>query len=97
MSRPPIFNDYDANGYRTNCVGCRSSRTEDEAICYNLRHTWGARVAHLSDTELVNEYDRFAMSDMFGNNDERWMEWLGTCPQCGQTQGHKLMCSLWLD
>lgn len=76
MSRPPIFNDYDDNGYRRSVTGCRSSRTEDEAIVYNIRATWGALVADMSDQQIVNEYDEFAMSDMWGNNDERWPEWL---------------------
>lgn len=71
-----IFNDYDKDGYRTNIVGCRSSRTEDEAIVYNLRHRWNTELANISDVALVNAYDEFAMSEFFGNNDEEFLRFL---------------------
>jgi hypothetical protein len=75
MTRP-IFNSYDMNDQRMTITGCRSTKMQDDAILYNLRHTWGEQVAHLSDAELVNTYDEFAASDWFGNNDERFMEWV---------------------
>ena len=74
--KPPIFNDYDEKGFRTNICGCRSSRTEDDAIAYNLRFRWKKELEEVSDQKLVNAYDEFAMSDMFGDNDERFLEWL---------------------
>lgn len=70
------FNDYDENGYRTTINGGRSSRTEDEAIIYNLRYRWPRELANISDARLVNEYDQFALSELWGDNDERFLAWL---------------------
>lgn len=47
-------------------------------IVYNLRFAFKDRVAHLLDHELVAIYDDFALSDMHGNNDERFLEFLET-------------------
>lgn len=71
-----IFNDYNAQGYRVTITGSRSSRAEDNAILYNLRFKFGARIALISDQGLVNAYDEFALSDMFGGNDEHFLEFL---------------------
>lgn len=77
-----IFNTYDENGYRRNINGNRSSRTEDNAIEYNLRVAWGNLVKDMTDSELVNAYDLFSVLaddngvDYFGNNDERFPEFL---------------------
>lgn len=71
-----IFNDYDETGHRLTAAGCRSSRAEDEAILSNLRTAYGAKVAGYSDQALVNAFDMFAVSAMFGNNDERFIEFL---------------------
>lgn len=57
MTRPPIFNDYNEDGYRLTVTNCRSSRTEDEAIVYNLRFRFKDMIDHISDQMLVNEYD----------------------------------------
>ena len=70
------FNDYDDNGYRTNRHGNRSSRIEDEAIISNIRFAHSAAVAHLSDAAVVNAYDDFFWSDMFGDNDARFAEFV---------------------
>jgi hypothetical protein len=74
--RPSIFNDYDANGYRTNAAGCRSSRIEDEAIVYNLRSRWPKELEAMSDQALLNTYDQFALSEDFGDNDAKFLEWV---------------------
>lgn len=76
MSPPPIFNNYDENGVRTNIKGNRSTKMEDEAIRDNLRFRWPKILSYLSDAQLVNEYDAFALSELFGNNDENFLEWL---------------------
>lgn len=76
MTKPDIFNDYDEHGYRRNAAGSRSSRTEDNAIVYNLRFRWPTELGEVSDQMLLNAYDTFAMSDWFGGNDERFLEWL---------------------
>lgn len=73
-----IFNDYNEDGYRLNMVGCRSHKTEDNGIRDNIRHKikyggWDV-LTDWSDQKLVNAYDEFAMTDMFGNNDERFLE-----------------------
>lgn len=71
-----IFNDYNENGYRLTINNTRSSRTEDNAILYNVRFAFGDKVAHMSDQALVNAYDEFSMGDIFGDNDERFLEFL---------------------
>jgi hypothetical protein len=76
MTQKRIFNDYSEAGYRVNIVGCRSSFIEDNNIVYNLRQRWPNELEGLSDVVLVNEYDQFAMSEMFGDNDARFLEWL---------------------
>ncbi len=76
LTKPPIFNSYDEHGYRQTIVGCRSSRMQDDNLLYNLRTTWKEDLAGYSDSHVINMYDEFAMSDMFGNNDERWLEWV---------------------
>lgn len=76
MHKPPIFNDYDANGYRMTITGARSSRTEDDNLLYNLRFRYGALIAFMSDTQVVNCYDEFASTDMFRDNDARFLEFL---------------------
>ncbi len=74
-TRPDIFNDYDDNGNRRTVAGTRSSRIADNALLDNLRFRW-PQLSDLSDQRLVNEYDEFAVSDMFGDNDARFLEWL---------------------
>jgi len=46
------------------------------AIVYNLRYAFKDKVAHLSDEMLATVYDDFSLSDMHGNNDERFLEFL---------------------
>lgn len=48
----------------------------DKIIVGNLRFRWKDKLAHLSDEKLSEEYRDFGQSDMFGNNDERFLEWL---------------------
>lgn len=76
MTDAPPFNDYNKDGYRINRHGNRSSIIEDKAIVYNLRFAHGEAVAHLSDAALVNCYDDFFWSDMHGDNDERFPEFV---------------------
>ncbi len=71
-----IFNDYDDQGYRTNIMGCRSSKIADNNLVYNLRHRWPNELKDVSDVALVNVYDEFAMTDAFGNNDENFLAYL---------------------
>ena len=70
------FNDYDADGFRINRRGSRTSRIADEAIIRNLRYRWPKELSEISDAELVNEYDDFALSDQWGNNDENFLAWI---------------------
>lgn len=71
-----IFNSYDEKGYRLTITNCRSSKIQDEAIVYNLRFRWPNELSEISDAELVNIYDCFAASDDFGNNDEKFLEYM---------------------
>jgi hypothetical protein len=70
------FNSYDENGYRETITGCKSSKIEDEAIIYNLRFRWEKELAEYSDAQIVNLYDEFALSEMWGDNDERFLEFI---------------------
>lgn len=79
MAKPDIFNDYDEDGFRTTRMGNRSHRAADNAIRDNLRFAF-PQYAEQSDQWLVNQYDEFAASDMFGNNDERFPEFVALDP-----------------
>lgn len=70
------FNDYDTTGHRVNSQGCSTTRTEDEAILTNLRHRWPEQLAKFSDATIINDYDAFALTNWFGDNDERFLEWM---------------------
>lgn len=54
-----------------------SAERVERQIESNLRQTFGARLDHLSYVELTSEYRDFSTSDMAGNNDARFFEWLG--------------------
>jgi hypothetical protein len=48
----------------------------DQQIVSNLRGTFGEKLAEYSDEDLLREYKEFSQSDMHGDNDERFPEWL---------------------
>lgn len=72
-----IFNDYDADGNRISIMGCRSSIAADNNLVYNLRFRWPKELESMSDVSLVNAYDTFAATDLFGDNDARFLAFLG--------------------
>lgn len=74
--KPPIFNDYDDEGYRINKNGNRSSRIADDNLVSNLRFRWREELYHLPDAALVNLYDDFALSEYEGDNDSRFLEFV---------------------
>jgi hypothetical protein len=47
----------------------------------NLRVKFGDKIADVDYATLVEEYNNFARSDWFGNEDERFLEWLGKEPR----------------
>lgn len=71
-----IFNDYDDKGFRRTITGSKSHYTTDNNIVSNLRFRWPKELEAYSDVKLINEYDEFASSDQFGNNDENFLEFL---------------------
>lgn len=71
-----IFNDYDADGWRINAANCRTSRTQDNAIVYNLRFTYKDGLKDISDQQILNSYDLFAVSEDFGDDDIWFKHWL---------------------
>lgn len=71
-----IFNDYDEHGWRMNSNGNKSSRTEDNAIVYNLRFAYKERLKPYSDQQILNTYDLFATSEDFGDDDLWFNNWL---------------------
>ena len=74
MTKSP-FNDYDENGIRKNINGNLTSRTADENLLYNLRFKF-PELDKFGDAQLINGYDDFALSEDFGNNDEKFVEWM---------------------
>ncbi len=50
----------------------------DKAIVTNLRFRWKAELAGFGDAHLASEYNDFALSDMYGDNDARFLEYLAT-------------------
>jgi len=72
----PPFNDYDESGMRVNRHGNRSSITADIQIVSNLRFAHGDAIAHLNNASIVNAYDDFYWSDMYGDNDARFPEFV---------------------
>lgn len=70
------FNSYDERGFRITETGSCVSRVADEALLYNLRFRWKEELKQFSDATLINEYDNFALSDMWGDNDARFLEWM---------------------
>ena len=71
-----IFNSYDENGVRITVTGCTSTKTADDNLLYNLRFRWKDAVAHISDAALINAYDEFSLTDMFGDNDARFLDFI---------------------
>jgi len=49
----------------------------DQNIVNNLRFRWREQLTPYSDEMLAEEYEAFGQSDMHGNNDARFLEWLG--------------------
>jgi hypothetical protein len=61
------------------------SEQGNQNIVRNLRFRWKKELEHLSDEELLKEYEDFGFSDMSGDNDARFLEWLGIDKKEGQT------------
>ena len=51
-------------------------RFGDDTVCANLRRRWPEELKRFSDLELAAEYSDFSMSELAGNNDERFLEWM---------------------
>lgn len=51
-------------------------RYGDDTVCANLRHKWPEQLKRFNDLELAAEYYDFSMSELAGNNDERFLEWI---------------------
>lgn len=48
----------------------------DRNVVDNLRRRWPAELAKIDDEELAREYDYFSQSELYGNNDERFLEYI---------------------
>ena len=49
----------------------------NRAVIRNLRRRWPTELSRFTDMELLNEYGQFMMSDYSGDNDARFLEWVG--------------------
>ena len=49
----------------------------DKQIVSNLRQHFGDKLVEFTDSKLALEYLAFALSDWHGDNDARFLEWLG--------------------
>lgn len=75
---PHLRFNYNDEGYRTTITGHKSHIRTDQNIRDNLRFAWKgySAIDRLTDEELLNIYDEFAMSDYFGDNDARFAEFV---------------------
>jgi len=49
----------------------------NRAVIRNLRRRWPKELEHLTNELLVSEYSQFMISDYSGDNDARFLEWIG--------------------
>lgn len=68
---------YDQDGKRRTITGSTSTKVADDSILANLRRRWPSELDGITDSQLLDEYDQFAASDWFGDNDARFLEWIG--------------------
>lgn len=51
-------------------------KNSDKNVVDNLRHKFSDLLTGYSDEKIAEEYGHFSTSDYYGNNDERFIEWL---------------------
>lgn len=54
-------------------------KIRNAALLHNLRFRWKTELEDYSDDELVALYDDFAISDWYGNNDEKFLSYVTEC------------------
>lgn len=69
--------EYNDEGYRTTKLGHKSHKKADENLLHNLRFRWSEELKEISDESLLDSYDEFALSEEFGDNDARFLEFIG--------------------
>lgn len=52
------------------------STSQAANIVYNLRYRWKDELIHLTDEELLQIYEDFYFSDLAGNNDQHFLQYL---------------------
>jgi hypothetical protein len=57
-----------------------ATKMADEALIRNLRQRWPEELQSFSDKALIKCYNDFALSDEWGNNDEKFPEWFCMLP-----------------
>lgn len=53
-------------------------RFRDEQLLRNLRYTFPG-LGNITDSKLIEIYNDFAISEYYGNNDERFLEFIQDC------------------
>lgn len=49
----------------------------DRNIVSNLRHRWSEELKKFTDEQIAEDYRDFSQSDYYGDNDARFLEWMG--------------------
>ena len=63
----------------------RVSRSAYQNLTYNLRYRWKEELAPYDDCTLYFLYNDFALSEDFGNNDEKFPNWFDLLPAYAET------------
>lgn len=45
-------------------------------VLHNLRYRWVKELERYSDEQVASAYEEFSMSEDYGNNDEKFLEWI---------------------
>jgi hypothetical protein len=56
------------------------TKTSDKNIVENIRFRWPELASSFTDLQLAHLYSEFSISEDFGNNDEKFHEWLFAGP-----------------
>lgn len=57
-----------------------ATKLANDALVRNLRSRWSKELEKYTDIELIQVYDDFATSEDWGNNDEKFLEFIKDWP-----------------
>lgn len=56
-----------------------ATKLANAMLVYNLRFRWPKELASIADNKLIELYDDFAISELYGNNDEHFLQYVKDC------------------